>query len=682
MRALVELKRIILCRSLVVWLLIGWGGVQSLGDVVSMPRRLFGLGDVRSMAASPDQQFMATAGQGGAFLWDLQTGDLLHRLEVDWSVTSLAFSPDSKILLGAGAGTIRSWNVESGKSIRDYPGSTGDIFSLQFSANGQTFVSVAGEGIARIWSVATGAQVHTLQMPGIAFFAAALSPNGQLLATLDPWPTNNVKIWDVATETLLRSIPKTNWVAEHLLFNHDGHLVTSAADRSVVLWNIDSAQEIRSFSGVAAPTLLINELWLPDSSTLAAVGNDGRVFMWNLNTAESLPVIPGDPTIAATGVPGAFLALMANDDYVPRLREYPSGNVLRTFPGHTTSTHNAVAFSPDGQYVVSGGTEAATRLWHRQTGVPVRNFVGSGAGTMSAAFSADGSNILTTVGLPNPAARLWKAESGELVREFGWSGSWPMSAAFSKDGTRIAAGAQDERVRIFNTATGALLRTLSGSGWMRTVAFSPNEPLLACGSSDSNARLFNHETGQLLQTSFASAGAVVAVAFSPNGGTLLVAWNDGLIRLFDPVTFALQREFLTAAAFLESAAYSPDGQFILTGEGWPLFTATFWDAQTAEPLRTFTGHKWAVSAVAFSSTGASILTAGERVREWSVADLAARLRIRELPDHIQLTWSLGQLQHATALNGPWQNVTNATSPLNLAPGNPTGFYRVSAGSLK
>jgi WD40 repeat protein len=335
-----------------------------------------------------------------------------------------------------------------------------------------------------------------------------------------------------------------------------------------------------------------------------------------------------------------------------------------------------VAFSPDGRYVLSGGTESATRLWDRHTGAPIREFVGSPAGTMTARFSPDGSKVLTTAGHPNPGAQLWKTETGELEREFRWSSAWPMGAVFSPDGTKIATRSQGESIRIFEAATGQLVRLLANAGWGGPMAFAPDAPLLAAAATDFNAELYNYETGQRLHMFSANAGAVTVAAFSPKGDTLMLGWVDGLIRLYDTTTLEMRREWFTPAAFLESAAYSPEGQHILTGEGWPFLTATLWDAQTGEPLRTFRGHKWAVTTVGFSADGRSILTGAEVVREWSIADLAGRLRIEKGAGQIELRWSSGELQQAASAAGPWQPLTNAVSPLMIPSGESMGFYRV------
>jgi WD40 repeat protein len=295
---------------------------------------------------------------------------------------------------------------------------------------------------------------------------------------------------------------------------------------------------------------------------------------------------------------------------------------------------------------------------------------------MTAAFSPEGSRVLTTTGVPTRSARLWKTETGELERELTWNGNWPMGAVFSPDGTKVATRAQLADIQIFDAASGNSVRTLPNGGWGGGMAFSPAAPLLAAGSAEFTAELYNYETGQRLHTFSENAGSVTSVAFSANGDTLMIGWVDGLVHLYNTATLELRREILVRTAFLEAAAFSPDGRFILTGEGWPFFTATLWDAKMAEPLRTFAGHKWAVSAVAFSADGKSVLTGAEIVREWSIADVAVDLRIERLPTEMKLTWAYGDLQHATGVNGPWVTMTNAVSPLAIPLADGAGFFRV------
>ncbi|MGZ8898879.1 MAG: WD40 repeat domain-containing protein [Limisphaerales bacterium] len=651
--------------------------IQVRADVVEKPKRTYGLGDATVVAASPDLRYIATGGQGGAYLWDATTGVLKSRLEVGWWATALAFSPTSNLVAVATRQRLILFDTETGLQTTELIGHQSDIYRLRFSADGQRLVSGSADNTARVWSMGTLAEVHQVRTPGSSIGDVALSPDGQKLATVDTFLTNCVKIWDLETESQLRVIPKTNWTGQWCRFAPDGNLLVVGSDRSVVLWNVETAEQMRAFNGVTGAVTMISDLWMPNDSTLAAIASDGNVYLWNFDTAALSLVVSGTHVVAAAGVPNDFLTVTSAMDWNVRIRQLPGNDTVRTLRGHTTSVHAGVAFSPDGRYVLSGGTEEATRLWDRKTGHPVREFVGSGVGTMAAAFSPNGSNVLTTIGLPSPAARLWNTETGELVREFKWNGSWAMGAVFSPDGTRIAVSEQLGSVRIFEVATGAS-RTLASGAFYGKTAFAPQGPLLAVTTEQSGVALYHYETGQKLHTFSLDAGPVSIVEFSPDGETLMIGWSEGGIRLFNPDTFELRREFPSAPAFLEAGRYSPDGRYILTGEGWPLFSATLWDVERAEAVRTFAGHQWVVSAVGFSADGASVVTGAELVREWSIADIAANPRIERTGDATRVAWSLGALQHADDVNGPWQTITNATSPWPVSGEQGVGFFRVRA----
>lgn len=657
---------------------IALGASPANTDAPPRPIRYFGLGEVRVLAISPDQRFLASAGQGGAFLWDIASSALLHRLEVTSSPTAVEFSPDGKFLFAGGRSTLRAWATADGSPVRDFDGHRGDINRLRITPDGLTLVSASSDNTVRLWSIESGRELNSIRVPGSPILDLAISPDGRRLATVDSFLTNCVRIWELASAAPISSLPTTNWPGQRCLFTPAGQLVTIAQDRSVLLWDPETGQVLRSYSGVTGSTTILNDLWMANDSTLAVVANDGTVYLWNLERSDPVRVVATAPVVASTGVPHEHLLITAELDSNLRIHQLPGGDTLRTFRGHSTSTHSGVAFSPDGRFVLSGGVEASTRLWDRRTGQPVRTFVGSPAGTAAAIFSADGTRVVTTVGLPSPGVHLWNTATGELEREFGWAKSWPTAVALSQDGLRLAAAAQDDRVRLFEVATGALKRTLSQSGGLSRLAFSSTAPLLLVGASDAHATLYNHESGQALHEFTANAGPVTFVGFSPGGETLLIGWQDGLVRFHDSFTLEVRREFVNPAAFLETAAMSPDGQYLLTGESFPFFTATLWDVAAAEPVRTFPGHRWTVSALAFSADGASILTGADLVREWSVADFAARLRITRLPEGLQLRWSSGQLEAAARPDGPWQPMPGTVSPRLVPNSGPSNFFRVRA----
>jgi WD40 repeat protein len=492
------------------------------------------------------------------------------------------------------------------------------------------------------------------------------------LVTVDGSLTNNVRVWDRATGQTVRSFGN---LVQDVSFVAGGHLVTAGSDMAVRVWDIETGQIVRTLPG--AGQIVIGLESSTDSPLVLAGYADGRLITWDASTGVVQHDFVGERLVSIATIPGTNQILTAHTDKLVRVKERTILTNLRVFGGHTTSTTLGVGFSPDGRYVVSGGTEVFTRVWNRTNGLPVHLLPGHGAGTEAATFSPDGTRILTTFGAPVLSARLWNAQTGLLEREFFGHTGWLLTAVFSPDGRRVATGAQDGTARLWDVATGGHIRTFATPGtWIRAVAVSSNGQYLASGTSDGIVRLWDTASGQALRTFELNAGSVKSVAFSPATGELLVAWEDGFLRTFDPATGELKLDSITPAAFLETAVFSPDGRFILGGEGWPFFTARLWDARNGEELRVFGGHAAPVDSVAFNAAGTSILTGSDIVRQWSIADIAARLETERRPEGLELRWHIGSLQSAVNATGPWNDVTNATSPWMARTDQGSAFFRV------
>ena len=649
--------------------------ISSRADVVTEPLHRYGLGDLLQATISPDRQWIATCGAGGAFLWDFQSGSVVHRLEAHRArVSALCFSPDGEVLLTGGFDlVIRAWNVETGEEIRSFTGHIGGISDLAFAPDGQSFVSAA-DNTARIWSLNTGQLLQSLVATGSVVMRAMFAPDGNRLVTADGSFTNNVRLWDLATGQTIRRFGN---LVDNFGFIAGGHLVTASSDQTVHVWDIETGEVIRPLTGAAQ--IIIGFVTSTNSSQVIAGCQDGRVVTWDASTDVIQHSFFGERLVSIAAIPGTNQILTAHADKLVRVKERQIGDNLRVFGGHTTSTTLGVGFSPDGRLVVSGGTEALTRVWTRTNGIPAQILLGHGAGTEAATFSPNGTYILTTFGAPIYSARLWNAQTGLIDREFFGHTGWLLAAVFSTDGQRIATGAQDGTARLWDVASGTQVRAFTSPGtWIRSVAVSSNGLYVASGGSDGIARLWNATNGQLLRTFELNAGTVTSLAFSPATGELLVTWEDGFLRTFDPATGELKLDSVTPAAFLEAAVFSPDGRFILGGEGWPFFTARLWDARSGKELRVFAGHAGQVDSVAFNATGTSILTGSDIVRLWSIADIAARLETERKPNGLELRWRLGTLQRATTVTGPWFDVTNAVSPRLIPMDQSTEFFRVRA----
>ncbi|KAE9406010.1 hypothetical protein BT96DRAFT_876203 [Gymnopus androsaceus JB14] len=167
--------------------------------------------------------------------------------------------------------------------------------------------------------------------------------------------------------------------------------------------------------------------------------------------------------------------------------------------GHTHFV-SSVAFSPDGERIVSGSYDQTVRIWNAKTGRAIGEpLKGHTHFVSSVAFSPDGERIVS--GSNDQTVRIWNAKTGEAIGEpLEGHTDYVRSVAFSPDGERIVSGSNDETVRIWNAQTGeAIGEPLEGHAhFVNSVAFSPDGERIVSGSNDKTVRIWNAKTGEAI----------------------------------------------------------------------------------------------------------------------------------------------------------------------------------------
>jgi WD40 repeat protein len=305
--------------------------------------------------------------------------------------------------------------------------------------------------------------------------------------------------------------------------------------------------------------------------------------------------------------PNGQLILSGSDDNSLRLWNAHTGESLRTFEGHSSDVLS-VAFSPNGELILSGSDDNSLRLWDALSGECLRTFHGHSRYVGSVAFSPDGELILS--GSYDNSLRLWDAHSGECLRTFEGHSNSVESVAFSPNGEHILSGSDDNSLRLWDAHSGECLRTFEGhSSDVLSVAFSPNGELILSGSDDNSLRLWDAHTGECLRTFDGHSSSVSSVAFSPNGEQILSGSYDNSLRLWEVQTGECLRTFHGHTSYVWSVGISPNGEHILSGSYDN--SLRLWDLQTGECLRTFQGHLSSVTSVAFSPNGEFILSGSD-----------------------------------------------------------------------
>jgi len=292
----------------------------------------------------------------------------------------------------------------------------------------------------------------------------------------------------------------------------------------------------------------------------------------------------------------------------------------KTIKAHKSGWEGAIcvddclAFSPDGQFLLSGSYDRTLKLFNIESGKMIRTFEGHLHGLTSVAYSPDGQRALSGGSYPDNSMKLWNINTGEIINNFDYSG-WINSVDFSPDGQTALLGGGfliKGEVNLWNLSTNQLIRTFEGwlkghSSNVESIAFSSDGKTILSGSRDNSVKLWDLSTGEPIR-SFKHGEWITSVVYSPDGKKILSGGIDNTVKLWNLSTGKLIHTFKGHSGRVNSVAFSPDGQSIASGSSDK--TVRLWSVSSGNLIRVLRGHKNYVYSVTFSPDGT--LASGDR----------------------------------------------------------------------
>ncbi|NLV42114.1 MAG: PASTA domain-containing protein [Candidatus Hydrogenedentes bacterium] len=237
-------------------------------------------------------------------------------------------------------------------------------------------------------------------------------------------------------------------------------------------------------------------------------------------------------------------------------------------------------------------------------------------------FSLDDTQVLSAS--QDGTAKIWDVASGTLVRTFAGHSAAVICARFSPDNTLVATASIDNIVKLWDVATGQAIRTLTDSmsvaNARASVSFSPDGAHLATAQLDNTAKIYNVHTGVLEKSLYGHVGILYSVSFSPDGQKLLTTSRDKTARIFDLLTGDTLSILRGHTGYIYVSAYSPNGKQVVTASSDG--TARVWNADTAGEIRRYVKHSESIYGVSYSYDGEKILTGSsdDTVLLWGAPD--------------------------------------------------------------
>lgn len=626
-----------------------------------------------AIALSPDGRMLATASSDRSVrLWDLDRGQevsVTAGLGHHGSVNGISFLPDGKTLVSTSDdGTLGVWDVASARLISKIRPEFwwSGVHSPVCLSEGGTVATVRRSMDTVLWDLASGRELLTIPPPrrDDTVRALAADPAGRRFATVTNGPSEEdrvVRLWEAPTGRSLGVLGGHAGDVRDAAFSPDGKVIASGSDDCFLrLWDVESCRLLSRLEGHAAPIVAV--AFSPVGNIVASADRDQRIWLWDSSARAALRTFEGAAPITFSA-DGRVLASLGDGDAI-LLREVATGRKLASFRGHRDAVL-ALAFSPRGTTLASGGGDTTILLWEAapfvgelQPARPAERVTEEAAanpvivppsvalppvvpgitdlygdplpegatvlmgssryrhsgGITALALSADGRTVATAGSLPhagNPGViHVWEVGRGKEIILTGHAQE-VLSLAMSPDGKSLVSGGADQTVRIWNLDSGRerlkidLKRTFNNH--VHTVAFSPEGAQVAAGCFDSLVHLWDAATGREIGHLKGHESWIASIAFTPDGKTLASAGQDSSIRLWDVSTGSERLKISIDQRKADSVAFSPDGGLLASGDDNG--AVELWDPSTGRKIRTFTGHRDGVRSIAFSADGKLLVSA-------------------------------------------------------------------------
>jgi len=580
---------------------------------------------------------------------------------------------DSLNPTGAAALSVLVNDKKKGFYKNNYPGHEAQINALAISAGGDRFLTGSHDRMAILWAL-DGRQLATFTHP-----LRANNANNPVSAVA--FAPEDAYVLTAAYDGVLRK-----WDLDgHLLEEWPGHEseVTSLAFAPGGLYHISadkSGKVITWVNGTPTKTIqahraaIFSVAFHPDGSEYVTAARDGTIRRWTYDSQPlGPPVFLGEgPVYQAVYSPDGAFILVATSNNTALLLDSETGQRLRSFTGHTNEVF-AVAFSDDGQHILSGCADNTIKIWDLD-GYLLKTFLGHKQTIFSLQFLPGAPNAFLSVS-GDQTAKLWHYTSFLIRQEpLSWSmvsnasvspsgrkivfadvlgnAKWQfttaseaepvpiplkqpaVSSAFSPDGRRLLLGLAGGDAVLYDFSTQDTLRLRGHTDDVQSVAFTPEGDLLT-GSADRYVKRWS-PAGALLG-SYMQPGKVYALAVSPtrpDGSYAIAVGTNDKTSYESPTYTVLSLEEDSSAVAdeirqgfddrVQSLAYSPDGEQLFIGlDSSHLGLLLAWEkpvpgpfGKMGEPIE-LRGHQNAIQAVAFSPDGRYVLTGS--------ADRSARL---------------------------------------------------------
>ncbi|MBW4643727.1 MAG: WD40 repeat domain-containing protein [Goleter apudmare HA4340-LM2] len=280
---------------------------------------------------------------------------------------------------------------------------------------------------------------------------------------------------------------------------------------------------------------------------ILASGSHGETKLWDLTKGELIETLSESPWVMsglvdevnslAFSADGQTLVSVGADSTI-KIWHVGALDLIDILHKHNGIVR-CVAFTPDGRMLATGGDDRKILFWdltERRVAIALSL---DDTAAHSLVLSKDGQTLVTG---SYRKIKVWRTsyQMGDIplndtqpIHSLMGHSHIVRSLAMSADAKTLVSGSRDQTIKIWDLETGELIRTLKGhKDEVCAIALSPDEEIIASGSADKTIKLWHVKTGELLATFIGHTNTVTAVAFTASGEMLVSGSLDKTIKIW------------------------------------------------------------------------------------------------------------------------------------------------------
>lgn len=314
----------------------------------------------------------------------------IKTISSSYKISSLRFSPDGATLavgyeistavdLWRTANWTKKYTLQSSNDLGTFE------TSLSFSPVNSHYIAIGNGAKVRVWDTSNGKLIRAIEPivggPTLGLYRVSWSKDGKILATA---LKNKISLWDSASWTLVRAIEVPASISSLNFSSDNQQFAVGCYDFTVKLFDTASGKPTRLLQkGLGSGFIGVNTV---------------VVFSPNGILAAPAPIPAARKTVKHD-----LARALAKQNQPIRLWDSRRGTLIRTFKGQPIV--RAIAFSPDGRTMATGGVDSLINLWDVGSGELLHTFEGHKGAINSLTFSPGGKTLAS--GSSDMTIKIW-----------------------------------------------------------------------------------------------------------------------------------------------------------------------------------------------------------------------------------------------------------------------------------